>query len=112
MSEEQQGDGGEISLRVAYMDGGTGFLTQVMHGGPTSKITLAFEYDAGKDSHDIIFGNIPSFGGDAQKQVDAMLEVIEVLRSIVASEEILENIRESLEEEADDEERELDDEEE
>lgn len=98
---------GSVELQFIYLESGTAQLHQVLHGGP-SRVTLGFSID-GENNMSLIIGNLPYFDGDADLQINAAVELIDLIKSLVTSEDVKEAILENMEDADDAEEYEDDD---
>lgn len=105
MSEDTTEDNGSIELQFVYAEGNTGQLHQVLHGGPSGRVTLGFSADVNSNMS-LIIGNIPYFDGDPDQQIAAANELLDVIRELINSAEVKDAILENLEDMEDDEDRE------
>ena len=101
-----------VELRIAYADGGTILQQTIIHGGPSQMISLGFTFKPFKGEMSVIVGNIPSFDGDAKKQVGAIKDILSILTNLFEDPQVVETIEQEMNEEADDHEEWEDDEEE
>lgn len=105
MSEEDD-NGGTVEMEFVYAESNIGKIRNIMHGGPTGRVTLEFSIDVAENIS-LIIGNIPYFDGDPDQQISAAVELIDLIKTLVTSDEVKDAILENMEDDSD----ELDDEE-